>query len=336
MGSWALYLALSALVNCENPDEAGDSPEDIARPCGLCRNCRNVLSHNFEGMSIAVALPPLKKSDDVTELTNEVIEIKRTEPFALLAASGSRNISIAVARQIKRRLALKAPSGIVRTVLFHQMEYMRTSSADALLKMIEEPPPNTIIIMTARRPEVLLPTIRSRAQQIRLDRIDEQKIETYLIERHSVDRASAHLLSRLSEGSLGAALEKVTNEDSLAFRQGVLDLFVLLVDGTGSELVSRLHETINLRNRSEVEQLLAVWQSLLRDCLNYSVTGSDTDFTNPDFVDPIKRLSSQLSGTEGIDTMLHLIKMTLADLRLNVHIPGALAALTTRMQAVTR
>ncbi|MFH1687676.1 MAG: hypothetical protein ABIE70_09170 [bacterium] len=336
LGGWSLYLALSALLNCESPHVAGEGADDVSRPCGQCRNCRNIQSHNFEGLMFAVALPPLKKGDDAIDMTGEVIKIKSAEPFATLSGSGSRNISVQAAREIKRRLAAKPPKGLVRTVLFHQMEYMRPSSADALLKMIEEPPPNTVIVMTARRPEVLLPTIRSRAQEIRLDRIQPQRIEAYLGRHYGLEPDAARLYSRLSDGCLGAALAQVAEEDGMQWRADALQLFDLLVQGCGPELISRLHETIDLRNLSEAEQLLGFWQSLLRDCLHYQVTGSEEAFTNPDFAGDIKRLSSRLPDTRRIDAMLGHVKMTLADLRLNVHIPGALAALTIKMQAASR
>ncbi|MCX6835905.1 MAG: hypothetical protein NTW07_12430, partial [candidate division Zixibacteria bacterium] len=158
VGAWALAIEFAALLNCDGPLESPDQLE-TRRPCGECQPCRSIYGLNFEGLHILAPIPPYtlsggdgdgingdaqasssKKDRDVYDLTNDVIEQKRREPFSLLDRTRAVSIPIELARKIKKHLAISGQAGITRVVLFYQMESMRLASADALLKMIEEPP----------------------------------------------------------------------------------------------------------------------------------------------------------------------------------------------------
>lgn len=330
-GRWPLAIALAALVNCESPV---DGAFGLPAPCGECRNCHFIFNLNFEGLHFALPVPPHKKADDVIDLNQEIIQAKREEPFLVLSGAGSRTIPIASARQIKRSLASKA-SDLTRVVLFFQMENMKLASTDALLKMIEEPPADTIIVMTASRPDALLPTVRSRAREVLMDRIAEPLVAEYLRERYQIRPDRADLLARLSEGSLGAALDlaPTLEGDGRFSRQAGFELFCRLFSGSGADAVAGLTELINLKDRSEVGQLLAFWQSLIRDCTVVGVSGASDDITNIDLADGIQSLATHFQGARPAAEMTECIKLTLADLQRNVHIPGALAALVLKLRA---
>jgi len=331
-GRWPLFLSLAALVNCEQPSH--DVESDLPTPCGECPNCRQIYALNFEGLHFAVPVPPHKKSDDVIDLTREVIEAKREEPFLILSGAGSRTIPIETARQIRRRLATRAGAGITRLVLFFQMENMLTASSDALLKMIEEPPADTIIVMTAHRPEALLPTVRSRAQTVRLGRIAETALADYLNQHYRIATERALLLARLSDGSIGAALNLSDSLDDEAgsWRATGFEIFRSLFDRSGADLIAQLTEQVNLKDRGEVVRLLEFWQSLIRDCTFFAVTGDEDGITNADLSSEIGKLAGRFRGAQPAARMTDDIKMTLADLRRNVHIPGAMAALALSLR----
>lgn len=331
LGHWALAVSLAALLNCEQPQKA-DS--DIM-PCGACRNCRAVFGLNFEGLMVAVPLPPHKTSDDVVELTNEILDIRRREPFAIITATATTNIPIATAREIKRSLSRKAPEGITRLVLFDRMERMRFDSADALLKMIEEPPTDTVIVLTAERPEALLPTIQSRAQKVRLERIRSEAIEQYLAEQYQVDASRAQLLSRIADGSLGKAIELIEGDDDQDSSRRAIGflLFKSLLTQEGPAVVAHLSELINPRDRGQAEQLLRLWQSLIRDCSRFAVLGDDNELTNIDFAADLRKLSTCFIDSRLAAEMSDQIKFSLADLALNVHILGSLTALVLKLKA---
>lgn len=83
---------------------------------------------------------------------------------------------------------------------------MNLEAANALLKLLEEPPAGTILIITARQQSDLLPTIVSRCRHIRFNPISISDIITFLVKHHGIDITLAEQVARLSEGSLGQAL----------------------------------------------------------------------------------------------------------------------------------
>jgi DNA polymerase-3 subunit delta' len=276
-----------------------------------------------------------KNQSEAIDLTNESLERRRAEPFRLLDRSAPISIPIDLARETKRRLAIQAATGITRVVVFYQMEKMRASSADALLKLIEEPPANTILILTAVRPESLLDTILSRSQKIRLERLPEPMVVDYLVERYQVSQAQAQLAARISEQSLGRAIAAAStdsSEGSDARSVGLL-LFKTLFTEPASAVVSQMSDLLNLRDRGGAEDLIRLWQSLFRDGAYFAGTADDSAFVNVDFASEIKQFSGQLTDPTVIERLVATTKNTLADLTLNVHIQPALVAMALKLKA---
>jgi len=333
VGRWPLALAFAALLNCEeNPRPKSDTGLPV--PCGQCYACRNIFNLGFEGLFTAFPLPKFDSKDKEIDLTNEILEQKRQEPFKQLSFEANDSIRIDTARSIKKHLSSKASVGVRRVALFHQMEKMRAASADALLKMIEEPPADTVIILTTERPESLLPTIQSRSQVIRLDRIPPAAMENYLIEHYDLNPVKATVLARLAEGSLGKAVEMATTEDDDLSRRSVgFMLFKSLFVDSGAETISHLVDLVKTRDRGHARELLIQWQSLTADCNRYAATGNESDIVNVDFKSDLIRLSSYFQGSQPAELMVQAIKLALDDIALNVHIPGLLAALSLKLKA---
>ncbi len=334
LGDWHLAISLAGLLNCEAPVET-DEGDGLPVPCDRCRTCRQIASLNFEGLLFALPLTPHRKRDEAIELTAGVLEEKRREPFKILSAAANRSIPVAVARDVKRRLSQKASAGVTRAVIFYQMERMLASSADALLKLIEEPPRDTMIILTAQKPESLLPTIQSRAQKIRLDRLPEEAIVKYLQGNYSIGEDRAVLLARISEGSLGSAIEMlaVDADDDTSRRAVGLLLFKSLFVDRPPDTVAHMVDLLKTKDVGEAEELLRLWQSLLRDCANFALTGDDSGMVNIDFAPELKRLSQRLWGPPATQAIVENVKNTLADLGHNVHIQGALVALALKIKS---
>ena len=330
-----MALEFAALLNCEQPRVSDDDPR-LRFPCHACRACRLIDGLNFEGLDFAVPIPPHNKESDMVELTKAVLELKQREPFALLDRSEPLTIPISRARAIRRNLSVQAAAGIVRVALFYQMDRMRAQSADALLKLIEEPPANTVIILTAERAEALLPTIQSRSQRIRLERLSEAMVVDYLVKRYECSETRARLAARIAEGRLGKALRIAVadDEDGAAGARAVgLMLFRNLVQAPTAEVISQLHELVNMQDRGGVQDLLQLWQSLIRDCSYYSATGDEEELVNVDFLPEIKQLSPYFVESTAVVRMVDIIKNSLADHALNVHIPPALVAMVLRLKS---
>ena len=332
-GRWATAISIAALLNCERPVGSDDLPP---APCGTCRPCRTIGDLNFEGLLFALPLAPHKTTDERMELTTEFLNKKRESPFGLMMSASSVSIPIDVAREIKRDLARKVSGDFRRVVIFYEMHMMRQSSADALLKMIEEPPPDTTIIMISSQSDMLLPTIISRSQKVKIDRISHKLIRKEIDKTETVSAKRADLYARLAEGSIGQALNMVEggeDDDSAASRAVGFMLFKSLVWDSKPETVSHLNDMISARNLSEANALLKLWQSLIRDCGAYAVNGDDEDITNVDFAAELIKIAPHFSEPSVSLAMVADIKITLADLGRNVHIPGALTGLALKLKA---
>jgi DNA polymerase-3 subunit delta' len=338
LGHWPLAVWFAALLNCEKPVR-DDDDQALSGPCGDCNRCRMMFALSDPGFLPIVPIPSHKNSDEAIDLTNEALESKRKEPFKRLTSATQITIPISMAREVKKSLTRRAEAGVTRVVLFYQMEKMLQQSADALLKLIEEPPPNTVIILTAERPESLLPTIQSRSQKIRLDRVPEAVSVEYLGERYGVDADRAKLLLRMSDGNLGRAIEMAESdevgEESSQRAVGFL-LFKSLVVDKNPPTIAHLIDLLKANDRGETEQLLHLWQSLIRDCLYYASTGDSEYLVNVDFAPEIVKLSRRFSQAQIGPSLVAHIKNTLADLRRNVHIQTALVALSLRLKSDLR
>lgn len=332
LGHWPLALSFAALLNCENRSEA----DGVLVPCGECPTCHQIATLNAGLLQIVLPIPSHKDMKEAIDLTNASLEIKRAEPFAVLTSNSQLTVPIDMAREVKRRLSLKGNEREKRVALFYQMEKMLTASADALLKLIEEPPADTVIILTAEKAESLLPTIRSRSQMLRLERIRVEVCAQYLATKYGVAPEKALLAAKVTDGNLGRGVELVSGEeeDELSQRAVGFLIFKSLVAEPGPEAVSRALEFI--QDRGQAEAIYLLWGALIRDCANYAVTGDEAQIINLDHAADIKRLSAVFVDPEVAPAMAAAIKNALADLRLNVHIQPSVAALALRLGAAIR
>jgi DNA polymerase-3 subunit delta' len=333
-GAWSLVLEFAALLNCESPREMS-ADEGTRRPCGECHACHSIFSLNFEGFQPVVPISTHKNLEEAVDLTNETLESKRSEPFRLLDRTRPLNIPIELAREVKRRLSMRAGQGVTRVVLFYHMDDMQWSSADALLKMIEEPPPDTVIVMTAVRPEDIPPTILSRAQKIRLLPLPESMVVEYLISKHECTETMARLATRVSQRSLGRAIAALPSADGEETNpRGVgLMLFKSLMTESSVELAARMGDLLNFNDRGAAQGLIVLWQSLLRDCAYYANASDESELVNVDFASEIRQFAAPLGDSKVVQKMVEATKITLADLELNVHIQPALVAMALKLKA---
>lgn len=120
---------------------------------------------------------------------------------------------------LSRKLNMKSSYGGYKISIIWLPERMNSTSANKLLKLLEEPPGQTLFIMACEQPEQLLETIRSRTQRVDVKRIDTADIETALVERRGIEQDVAHRVARIANGSWTKALEtlRADNENKQFF-----------------------------------------------------------------------------------------------------------------------
>ena len=148
--------------------------EEIIGPCGQCRSCRKIL--------------------------------KGIHPDVILTRPTGSFIKIDQIRALCRKLALKPYESKFRFAILSEADSMNLEAGNALLKMLEEPPDRTILILTAEQASDLLPTIVSRCLHIRLNPIPEKDLTVLLKEAHGIDNGEATAIARISGGSFSKAV----------------------------------------------------------------------------------------------------------------------------------
>ena len=134
------------------------------------------------------------------------------------------DISVDAVRRIHPFVRMTAAEGSWRAVIVDGAEYLNASSKNALLKVLEEPPKKTVLILTTSQPGSLLPTIRSRCRMVFMEPLPEKTVGDLLDKRvQGLDADEKVLLSRLSQGSIGKAL-RFYQEDGIALYHQLLDV----------------------------------------------------------------------------------------------------------------
>ncbi len=207
VGKQRLALWLAQLLLCERPAE---------EPCGACRACKLVLQLAHPDLHWFVPIPRLKAADaerqveEAAELLAEVMAERREQPW-YGPADGMSSHPLASARLMLRRTALTPVEGARKLFVLGEAERLvpqesSPDAANALLKLLEEPPADTWIFLTTTEPERVLPTIRSRAVPLRLARLPDAEVRAFaLAHLHPAPGAAElELLVRGAEGAIGS------------------------------------------------------------------------------------------------------------------------------------
>ena len=291
-GKYTLALMLAKAVNCLHPAESDGLPDF----CGACSNCTRIAgaANLEERVAEAVAA-----RDDLRETDKRETRILiQTHPDVLIVPPDPPQLLIKIGqvRQVIHVAYYRPPVESKRTfTIFTASAFMR-EAANSLLKVLEEPPEHTSLILLTENPQELLPTIRSRAVLHRLAAIPASDLEALLAQRRPglkpQDRA---LAARLAEGAVGRALD-LDLDVYLASRQ---DALILLRTSLSEPDYARLfHATESYRAGADGQEktinLLRAFGSLIEDLL-LIVAGTPQLIRNIDLEAELARLAQGLS-----------------------------------------
>ncbi|MGV8954159.1 MAG: DNA polymerase III subunit delta' [Cypionkella sp.] len=146
-------------------------------------------------------------------------------PYDDKAARLKHDITVDEVRKMKSFFALSAADGGRRVAIIDSIDEMNTSAANALLKLLEEPPPRVTLLMISHQPAKLLPTIRSRCRELRLGPLTPDDLSDALTQAGGDSRPEDRTaLSELAGGSVGEAF-RMTNLDGLRLYESLISLF---------------------------------------------------------------------------------------------------------------
>jgi len=211
------------------------------------------------------------------------------------------NLKIDQIRELARRLTLTPVEGRFQVAVFKRFEEATPSAANALLKTLEEPPSGVVLIILAREPDLLLPTIVSRCQHISLRPLPVRVVERALIERWDAQGQQAQLLAHLSSGRLGWAVRTLEDEEALLRRAARLDDLDELVRAS---IIERFEYAEKLaQDPIATQETLDLWIGWWRDALLVA-SGADAPLTNVDRRSELSRYARRLD----VDTIAAVIK----------------------------
>lgn len=211
-GGLPMALAYFQYLNCQDRRD-GDS-------CGECPSCRKIsrLIHpdlHFvfpvnSGSKVSASDKPVSESYLTywRELVLANPYFLESELYAALGIEGkSGNIAVAEAKSILDKLTLSPVEGGNRAIVIWLPEKMNAEAANRLLKVVEEPPENTLFLLITHSPEKVLQTIFSRCQSFRISPLSKDQVAATLHSAFSVSEEQARSLASVSGGSIGTALE---------------------------------------------------------------------------------------------------------------------------------
>jgi len=191
-----------------------------------------------------------------------------------MTAIGAENqqaiITAGESDDLVRKLSLKSSQGGYKVSVIWLPERMNIACANKLLKLIEEPPQQTVFLMVCEEPDKLLDTIRSRVQRIDVKALPTDIIAQALVERQGIDGESARRISRLANGSWLKALEELQVGTE---NEQFLDLFIILMRLAYQRKVRELKkwsETLAAFGREKQKRFLAFFLRMVRENFMYN------------------------------------------------------------------
>lgn len=266
-----MALALATYLHCENP-----GPYDA---CGTCPSCQRMAKLIHPDMNFAFPLPGTGDSKPDEEEKKKVDFTAAFRDFAINSPFGNvsdwiyqngfekkqLNISKAAARQIIKTLSLKSFEGGYKIMLIWSPEYLHTAAANALLKILEEPPEKTIFMLVSSQPEQLLTTILSRTQKIMVRAFSDEEIMNHLVQADFCSREAATQIAPLADGNLREAyqmIDQVEDENTLMIRDWFRACYSLQVN----EIFSFV-ERFSSKDKEAQKSILLSGMNVLREVM---------------------------------------------------------------------
>ena len=196
-----------------------------------------------------------------------------------MTAIGAENqqaiITAGESDELVRKLSLKSSQGGYKVSVVWLPERMNIACANKLLKLIEEPPSQTVFLLVCEEPDRLLETIRSRVQRIDVKQVDTEAIAQALVERRGVDEQQAMRIARLANGSWMKALQELQVGTE---NEQFLDLFISLMRLAYQRKVKELRkwsDNMAAYGREKQKRFLEFFMRMVRENFMYNFQQPD-------------------------------------------------------------
>lgn len=251
VGRRTLALRFAQALNCLTPPAPG-------QPCRFCASCKRIEQMQHPDLAVVQA-----------EREGATLKIDQV-------------------RELQHVLSLSPYESRYRVAIILRCEEAHPSAANAMLKTLEEPPANVVIILTAKSVENLLPTIVSRCEVLRLRTLSIAETASGLQALKSVPDDVSVRLAHISDGRPGYAIRLYEQPELLIQRQSRLDELVQILAATRRDRFAYAKSITD--NKEGVRDTLQVWLTFWRDVLMHT-TGMNQAITNLDYTSQIQKLA---------------------------------------------
>ena len=274
-GNLPMAVAFAQYLFCTNK-QSNDS-------CGTCPSCLKTSKLIHPDLHFVF---PIAKSKDVKRSNDVITEFREAfleTPYLSLNdwfdSLGAENkqpiIPVEESGYIIRELSYTSYEGLYKMMVIWQPEKMNTEAANKLLKVLEEPPEQTLFILVCNNPDSLLSTIISRVQQIPFTRLSETEIAQALVHKFGVTQDNAQQAAFLCEGNFNNALKQLTqHDDQLSFLQHFRSFMLLALNFDADKALTWIDQNA-ANGREKQKQFLHYALEIFRDCLMFNFGSRD-------------------------------------------------------------
>jgi DNA polymerase-3 subunit delta' len=286
--------AIAFAMACNCAEEISDPiRQETKIPCGRCKPCLKIEAGNHP----------------------DIIRIKPSGPF----------IKIDQIRALCQTIAMKPYEARWRVVIISDAQAMNPAAGNALLKMLEEPPARTILILVATHTSDLLPTIVSRCQQLRFKPISSKYLESELVQKYGLDAKNAMIIATMAGGSLSRALG-MHRTHWINYRNWLIQETEALSTGSVNRLLA-FGEQLS-KKKDLLQDSLEVMKSWLRDLVVGQIDPGQV--LNQDLALKIQQSSQKISIAALLDK-IDTIQTTQNSIQAGTNLRLALEAMVLKL-----
>ena len=262
--------------------------------------------------TFAKAVNCLNQNDDSCDTCSSCLNIDKNQhpDIHFIDNQDTDAIKIEFIRHLKKDINLKSYQGKLKVFIINDAHNLTAEAANALLKILEEPPENSLIILISAKPALLFKTIISRCKIVRFHSVKRMELKELLKKDYSLDNALAHFLAYFSEGRIGRAL-RLKDTDILREKNRVIDEFSIFRP-SGLEGLSR-------QDRQGLRMYLNILAAWFRDIYLLKIGMPHSELINLDRKTELLKFMSRYSLFD-LDEILNSISDSLLYLEENINI----------------
>jgi DNA polymerase-3 subunit delta' len=286
IGKKLFALEVARALNCRTPVDL--------EACGTCSACTRILEINY---------PTSVDSDDWKQM------IWTNHRDVGMVVAPKRVLRVEQMRAIEREANFRPVEGKARVFLIDEADKLNDNSANALLKVLEEPPSTSHLILITSRPAMLLPTILSRCQLIRFAPLSPAEIEGYLTKNKLVDPSSARIRARASSGIIARALSGDLETFNAQRKAMLTVLEALVVSDNRAQLLRSAEQLNEAQFKEEFEERLDVLETLIRDAWMLSLGSPREQLVNEDLSNDLVPIGKKMNPSKAAAWILEIEDM---------------------------